>query len=293
MRLKLIVALCCCVFPPNILQARATIASLKSASASAAANVTAPATPASISASTVNSSPSVLRSDWAAAERRLLSQLAAARRECMQTETKIEVSIFALFVARIVHYADVWSSNIFEFELYICMSLYKPSLVLLTNVETRMHIPTFPHRQDLTIELADAAAATAALRTEHSALTAQIATHSHSLAAATATIAALQSDLASSQHAQKQAVTALAEAETRLQSAQTQAEIVRAETEARLAAKEAERETALRQWADTSAALTNVQRALTDANAQVYRNMCYVYVCVFLARCCSMLPIFA
>ena len=95
MRLKLIVALCCCVFlPPTILQAHATIASLKSASASAAATAAVPTTPASVSTSTVSSSPSVLRSDWAAAERRLLSQLAAARRECMQAETKIEVWAF-------------------------------------------------------------------------------------------------------------------------------------------------------------------------------------------------------
>ena len=133
--------------------------------------------------------------------------------------------------------------------------------------------------QDLTLELADAAAATAALRTEHSALTAQVASHSHSLAAATATIATLQSDLASSQHAQKQALAALAEAETRLQSAQKQAEIAMAEAEAKLVAKEEERETVHRQWADTSAALTNVQRALTDANAQVWG------VCVILRMC--------
>jgi hypothetical protein len=65
------------------LQAKATIASLRSAAAAS--------TPANLSSSIVASSPSVLRSDWAAAERRLLSQLASARRECMQAETKIDV----------------------------------------------------------------------------------------------------------------------------------------------------------------------------------------------------------
>ena len=78
-------------------QAKATIASLRAAATAAAS------TPASLSLSAVASSPSVLRSDWAAAERRLLSQLAAARRECMQAETKIDVRRVVNIYALIVH----------------------------------------------------------------------------------------------------------------------------------------------------------------------------------------------
>lgn len=84
------------VFP---FQAKATIASLRSAAAAAAAS----STPARLSTTAVASSPSVLRSDWAAAERRLLSQLAAARRECMQAETKIDVRYMVNIYALIVH----------------------------------------------------------------------------------------------------------------------------------------------------------------------------------------------
>jgi hypothetical protein len=246
------------------------------------------------------------------------------------------------------------------FSFFQCLRLFSRDdivvlhrhMFLLANRPSQSQCPCLncSHTQDLTVELADATAAAAAMRTENTALTAQIATHAHSLATATDTTAALRTDMAALQHAQKQADIARIEAETRLQSALAQADKDRiesetrmdfvrqqaaadaaaaearlenaqaqaalavaeaearsqhaheqaaiavvdaearlenaqkeaalavAEAEARWAATEAECETAHRQWRDTSAALTNVQRALTDANAQV--RVMRVLLCV-------------
>jgi hypothetical protein len=87
-------------------------------------------------------------------------------------------------------------------------------------------------------------------------------------AQAQAAIAVAEAE-ARSQQAHEQAAVAVADAESRLENAQKQAALAVAEAQARWAAKDAECETAHRQRCDTSAALTNVQRALTDAHAQV------------------------